>query len=121
MLGMARKKKSIKSQVVKDMKELGVYRVEYRNDINIYVDMIHQWEVLSERFAESGYLVEEEYTNKAGATNMRKTPTLATLEKLRVDIAQYSDRLCLNPKSLERVTVEKNTTSKLASVLNSFE
>jgi len=103
------------------MKKLGVYREEYRNDINIYCDMMHQWEVLSERFADSGYLVEEEYTNKAGATNMRKTPTLATLEKLRVDIAQYSDRLCLNPKSLERVTTESATTSRLASVLSKLE
>jgi|SRR5699024_242155 len=118
---MARKKQSIKSQVVKDMKSLGVYREEYRNDINIYVDMMHQWEVLSERFEEEGYQVEEEYTNKAGATNMRKTPTLATLEKLRVDIAQYSDRLCLNPKSLERVTTEKANKSSLASVLKSLE
>lgn len=121
MQGLARKKASIKTQVIKDMKSLGIYKNEYRNDIDIYSDMIHQWEILSERFAESGYLVEEEYTNKAGATNMRKTPTLATLEKLRVDIAQYSDRLCLNPKSLERVTTEKVSQSKLMSVLSGIE
>lgn len=100
------------------MKALGIYKPEYRNDIMVYVDMMHQYEVLTERFEDEGYMVEEEYTNKAGATNMRKTPTLATIEKLRVDLAQYSDRLCLNPKSLERVTTEKATTSKLASVLN---
>lgn len=107
--------------MIRDMKALGVYKKEYRNDIMIYVDMLHQYEVLTEKFEEEGYAVEEAYTNKAGATNMRKTPILSTIEKLRVDIAQYSDRLCLNPKSLERVTVDTQKKSTLASVLSNLE
>jgi len=118
---MARKKESIKNQVVSDMKKLGTYKVEYRDIINTYVNMIHEYEVLSEKHEESGFKLEEEYTNKAGATNMRKTNILGRIEKLELSMAQYSDRLCLNPKALENVTADKETKSKLASVLSKIE
>jgi phage terminase small subunit len=118
---MARQKNTIKKQVIDNMKELGVYKKEYRTTIDIFVDMVHQYEIFSEQFAEQGYRVEEEYTNKAGATNMRKTPIYSAIEKLRMDISTYSNLLCLNPKSLEKVTTESNNTSKLASVLSKLE
>lgn len=118
---MARKKDTIKKEVIKNMKELGTYKKEYRTTIDIFVDMVHQYEVFTEEFEEQGYKVEEEYTNKAGATNMRKTPIYSALEKLRMDISTYSNLLCLNPKSLENITAEKNNKSKLADVLNKLE
>lgn len=118
---MARKKKTIENQVVKEMKTLGVYKPEYRKMIKIFAGMVHQYEVFEEKFEKSGYKIEEAYTNKAGATNMRKVPLYTAMESLRKDIAAYSDRLCLNPKSLEAVTVEAQSTSKLASVLSKLE
>lgn len=118
---MARKKDTIKKEVIKNMKELGTYKKEYRTTIDIFVDMVHQYEVFTEEFEEQGYKVEEEYTNKAGATNMRKTPIYSALEKLRMDISTYSNLLCLNPKALENITAEKNNKSKLADVLNKLE
>lgn len=114
---IARKKKTIESEVIKRMKELGVYKVEYRNTINIYVDMLHQYESLNKEFEDSGYQVEEPYTNKAGATNMRKTPTLAALEKLRMDLATYSNLLCLNPREHIKSKTDQTGKSSLASVL----
>ncbi len=62
--------------------------------------MLHQYHLFEIQFEESGYQVEEEYTNKAGATNMRKVPLYTAMESLRKDIVSYSDRLCLNPKTL---------------------
>lgn len=118
---MARKKDTIKKQVIENMKELGVYKKDYRTTIDIFVDMVHQYELFSEQFEESGYQVQEEYTNKAGATNMRKTPIYSALEKLRMDISTYSNLLCLNPKAIESVTAESQNTSKLASVLRKLE
>ncbi len=103
------------------MKELGIYRKEYRTTIDIFVDMVHQYEVFTEEFEKQGYKVQEEYTNKAGATNMRKTPIYSAMEKLRMDISTYSNLLCLNPKSLENVTAEKQNKSKLAEALNKLE
>ncbi len=115
---MARQKNTIKRQVINHMKELGVYKKEYKTTIDIFVSMLHQYEYFEEKFEKSNYQVEEEYTNKAGATNMRKTPLLSAMEKLRMDIATYSNMLCLNPKSLEKVTAESGGGSKLASVLS---
>lgn len=118
---MARAKKAIERDIVKAMKDLGTYKKEYKTMINIFVGMLHQYESFQEQFEESGCEVEEEYTNKAGATNMRKTPLFSAMEKLRMDIATYSDKLCLNPKSIETVTTAGATRSKLASVLSSLE
>ena len=52
---------------------------------------------------------------------MRKTPLLSCMEKLRMDIATYSNILCLNPKSLENVTAEKANKSKLANMLSEMK
>src|SRR5690625_252808 len=103
------------------MKELDIYKKEYKTTIDVFVDMVHQYEVFTEVFEKQGYKVEEAYTNKAGATNMRKTPIYGALEKLRMDISTYSNLLCLNPKALESVTAENQSKSKLADVLSKIE
>ncbi len=88
-----------KRRVIKQMKELGVYNAAYLDLITIYAGLLEQYFMLTEQYAESGYKVTEEYTNKAGATNQRKVPILNAIESLRKDIASYSDRLQLNPKA----------------------
>lgn len=102
------------------MKSLGIYKVEHKNIIDIFVGMLHQYEIYEKQFEESGYKVTESHTNKAGATNDRKTPLLSAMEKLRMDIATYSSLLKLNPKSLD-VEIETKNTSKLASVLDKLD
>ena len=54
------------------MKVLGTYKSQYLELINIFSGMTHQYEVFEEEFVENGGKIEEEYTNKSGATNMRK-------------------------------------------------
>lgn len=117
---MARKKKTIENEVIKRMKDLGVYKDEYRNTINIFVDMLHQYEILQEQFEASNYKVEEPYTNKSKATNMRKTPLLSALEKLRMDLATYSTLLCLNPRGFSKSKQEKPGRPGLAEILSSM-
>jgi len=95
-------KKTIRSKVVANMKHLGVYSDDYEDAIDIYVGMLHQYRALENQFEESGYKLTEEYTNKAGATNDRKTPVYSAMEALRKDIAKYSDMLGLNPKAFEK-------------------
>lgn len=93
-------KKQLKSAVIREMKSLGTYKKEYNNLIDIYAGLLHQYQVFELQFEESGYQITDEYTNKAGATNQRKVPIVTAMESLRKDIVSYSDRLCLNPKSL---------------------
>ena len=108
-----------KKKVVAQMRALGNYKEEYDDAINVYVDMIMQYEKFSADFAKSGYQVTEEYTNKAGATNQRKVPILNAIETLRKDIVTYSDRLRLNPKSDSvELDPESNPGNSLAQFLN---
>ncbi|MGO4887077.1 P27 family phage terminase small subunit [Anaerobacillus sp. MEB173] len=118
---MTKTKRAIENEVKRKMKELGTYKKEYDQIIKIYSGMLYQYQIFEEQFEESGFKITESYTNKAGATNERKVPLLTAMESLRKDIASYSDRLCLNPKSLETVTTEKANGSKLASVLSNLK
>lgn len=99
-------RKPVLDSVINDMKELGVYSPAYADAINIYVDLLLQYKVLTAQWEASGYAVTEEYTNKAGAVNDRKVPIVTVIEKLRSDIGNYSDRLMINPKSLTKGTVK---------------
>lgn len=94
-------KKQLKNQTVKHMQHLGVYKEEYDQTIDVYAGMLAQYQAFEKTFEESGYQITEEYTNKAGATNDRKTPVYSAMETLRKDIATYSNILCINPKTFQ--------------------
>ena len=99
------------------MKKLGIHKPEYNRIIDIYAELVEQYGILTEKFVEGNYKIEE-HTMQGGT---KKAPIVATLETLRKDILAYSDRLCLNPKSLETVTAETGKKSKLAEAINSLK
>lgn len=111
-------KKQFRSAVIREMKSLGIYKKEYNNLVDIYSGMLHQYLLFEQQFEESNYLITEEHTNKAGATNQRKVPLLTAMESLRKDIVSYSDRLCLNPKSLFIETPSKE--KQAGSILDQY-
>lgn len=108
---------SIKEKVIRDMEGLGTYKPEYDAIITIYSDLLAQYNQANQEFIESGY----QYETSTAAGGTKKSAIVATLENLRKDIIAYSDRLCLNPKSVETVTTESKGKSKLASVLSGLE
>lgn len=112
-------KKYYKDAVIRKMKELGIYKKEYSNLIDIYAGMLHQYRFFEAKFEENGYEITEEYTNKAGAINQRKVPLLTAMESLRKDIATYSDKLCLNPKTF-KLSDNGDDGNKVPSVLDQF-
>lgn len=97
---MVKTKKQLKSIVVKNMKTMGTYKKEFDQIIDIYAGMLYQYLFFEDELEGMGYRITEDYTNKAGATNQRKVPLLTAMESLRKDIISYSDRLTLNPKSI---------------------
>lgn len=113
-------KTAYKKAVIKNLKDLGIYKDEYEDMVDIYSGMIFQYATFEKAFEESGFKVEEEYTNKAGATNMRKVPLYTAMESLRKDIATYSDKLGLNPKSLESISQEKLKSTGLDEILSNL-
>ncbi|MCJ1989407.1 P27 family phage terminase small subunit [Lactococcus carnosus] len=86
---------TIKRRTISYMKELGTYKKQYNQLIEVYSDLLYQYYILTKQFEETGYEVVIE-TEKSGG---KKSPILATLENLRKDIGTYSDRLLLNAKS----------------------
>lgn len=110
-------KETIKRTTIADMKKLGIYKPQYNRLIDIYAELVEQYGILTKDFKASGYECEVE-TMQGGS---KKAPIVATLEALRKDILAYSDRLCLNPKSLETVTAETGNKSKLAQVLSELK
>lgn len=99
------------------MKLLGVYKPQYNRIIDIYAELMEQYLFLSDKHKESNYEYEVD-TLQGGS---KKAPIVATLETLRKDILAYSDRLCLNPKSLETVTTDTGSKSKLAKALSDLK
>lgn len=116
---MARKattKETIARNTKNDMKNLGIYKPEYDPLINVYADMMSQYLKANDEFIEGGY----QYEVETAAGNPKKSAIVATLENLRKDILAYSDRLQLNPKSLNvEPPKEKESGSPLDRFLQS--
>ena len=111
--------KKIARKTVDDMTTLGTYRVQFTPAIRMYAAMRYQYEVLSQEFLDGGSKVTEEYTNKAGATNERKTALYAAIEQLRRDIAAQEDRLGLSPCGMKRINEAEMKSRKKMSKLTS--
>lgn len=107
-------KDTIKKRTIDDMKSLGVYKKEYRDLINIYVDVYHDYLLARNEFEENG----RSYETETAAGNPKKSAIVDAIEKLRKDLLAYSDRLGLSPKGSESLTAESNKKSTLASVVN---
>jgi len=118
---VAKTKRAVENEVKRKMKDLGTYKKEYDQIIKIYAGMLWQYQIFEGQFEESGYKITEEYTNKAGATNERKVPLYTAMESLRKDIASYSDKLRLNPKSNSPNGGDGKKKSKLTKVLSGME
>lgn len=117
MAAKTAKKGTIKNATIADMKKLGIYKPQYNRMIDIYSELVEQYGIIMQKFADSDYKFQE--TTADGG--YKKAPIVATLEALRKDILAYSDRLCLNPRSLESVTPETKPISKLAEALRDLQ
>jgi phage terminase small subunit len=119
MAGKAICKESIRKNTIADMKKLGTYKAEYESVIDIYCEMREQYERLTKEFKDSDYKYKE-FTSEGGT---KKSPIVSTLESLRKDILQYSDRLCLNPKAMARdiPSTGQKKQSKLGAALSAIE
>lgn len=96
--------RKIVNRTTKDMKELHIYKPQFKTTIRRYAELIHLYNIQLQQFYETGCAIVEDYTNKAGATNERKTPLFMSLEKLRADILSLENVLGLNPSSYHKLT-----------------
>ena len=87
--------------------------------------MRYQYDNLMEEFYKNGCQITEEYTNKSGATNIRKTALYLSIESLRKDIVNHENILGLTPAGLKKINDEmkqgKKGQTKLEIALMSLE
>jgi len=99
------------------MVSLGTYRIEFDVIIHRYAEMRMQFDVLNNKWYQDGCQVTEKYTNKAGATNERKTALYLAIEKLRDELTDMENIFGLTPKGLKAIK-RKGLEQKKQSALD---
>lgn len=107
-------KETIKRRTIAYMKELGTYKKQYNQVIEVYADLLYQYYIFTKEFEENGFQIVAETEKSSG----KKSPIFASLEILRKDIGTYSDRLMLNAKSLGDVSKPKEEVSPFAKFMS---
>lgn len=103
------------------MIEVNTYKKEFDPTIIRYAEMRLQYDVLNDEWFENGCQITEDYTNKAGATNKRKTALYISLETLRKELLELENVLGLTPKGLKQIQsngLKAKTVSALDKVLS---
>lgn len=118
------KAQTIKTKITKTrnktteyMKNLGIYKPEFENSVSRYAELRIQYDILTDRWYDEGCAITEEYTNKAGAKNMRKTALYLSIEAMRKELNELENILGLTPKGLKQIRT-KGFEEKKASALD---
>ena len=116
-----KKRKKVFNETKKNMVSIGTYRKEFDVIIRRYVEMRLQFDMLNDLWYQEGCLVTEKYTNKAGATNERKTALYLAIEKLRDELADMENIFGLTPRGLKAIKkkgLEQEKKSALDKMLS---
>ena len=79
------------------------YRSEFEAPIKRYAELRLQFDILNEQWYEEGCRITEEYTNKSGATNQRKTALYLSIETMRKELIDMENIFGLTPKGLKMI------------------
>lgn len=112
-----RRQNIVFKKTVKNMTTLDVYRPEFDIVIRRYSEMRVLFDSLNEEWVNGGCVVTEEYTNKSGATNERKTALYSSIEKLRSELTELENTLGMTPKGLKSIK-KKGLENKKKSALD---
>lgn len=115
---------TIYNQTVSDMKTLGIYKTEFIPIISRYAELRVQYLIIMDKWYSTGCVITEEYTNKAGATNVRKTALYQAVENLRKELTETESILGLTPSGLKKINDKSMAIPKksiLSEALKSIE
>lgn len=102
-----------RDQTITAMQTLGTYRKEFDPIIEIYADLMDQYQEAMSGFIEGG----RQYETETAAGGTKKSGIVGAMENIRKDILTYSDRLGLTPKALEAMKVDGPKTSALVDAM----
>lgn len=107
----------LKNQTVKNMEAIGTYRQEFDATIQRYAELRIQYELLTGKWYDEGCEITEEYTNKSGAKNRRKTALYLSIETMRKELVDLENIFGLTPKGLKGIRT-KGLEEKRQSALD---
>ena len=110
--------RKILKKTVEKMQAVGTYRPQFDSAIRTYSEMKYELDILTQQFYENGCKTEEDYTNKSGATNIRKTALYLSLEEKRENVNKRENELGLTPAGLKKINDEMKQGKKKASKLS---
>lgn len=93
----------IYNQTVENMRVLGTFKPEFDAPVRRYAELRIQYDILSDKWYENGCEITEDYTNKSGATNQRKTSLYMSMETLRKELIEMENLFGLTPKGLKGI------------------
>ena len=105
------------NKTVENMREIGTFRPEFESPVRRYAELAIQYEILNDKWYENGCEITEEYTNKFGATNQRKTALYLALENLRKELMDMENIFGLTPRGLRQIKT-KGLEQKKSSALD---
>lgn len=109
--------KQNREKTVENMKKLNTYKPEYDPIIEFYSELCSQYQQLTSEWKKAKY----SYSDTTAAGGGKKSALVSTIESLRKDILAYSDRLCLNPKSMMEDKAKKPKKKSRLDAVTGFE
>lgn len=113
-----------KEKIVLSCKDAGTYRNCFEDVIDTLSDILETRDKAMQQYKNAGSEPIIEYTNKGGATNLVRSPYLATVDELNKTALTYWRDLGLTPKGLKAIdesAVKAKKTSGLQEVLKMIE
>ena len=104
--------KTWKSRIRKATKEAGTYRPFFEYTIQTLAEIMERRDISLEQFQMSGGKPVVAHTNKAGATNLERNPTLLVAADCEKTALQYWRDLGLTPAGLKRIDEESMKEKK---------
>lgn len=93
----------VKRQIVERMKALGTYKVQYVAAIDRTAELYLELARLAKEYEKAGFATIVEYTNKAGATNLVKSPIRCAIEDVYHLLLAYERELGLTPAAMKKL------------------
>ncbi|MBD8925208.1 MAG: hypothetical protein EGR89_04245 [[Eubacterium] rectale] len=118
------KKRTWKEKIRKSCKDATTYQPYFENVIDTLAGILESRDDAEEKYIENGSKPVIEYTNKSGATNLIKNPSLAVVDDLNKTALLYWKELGLTPSAYKKVTgtsLSNDSSGGLAAALASLE
>lgn len=104
-------RKSWKRRIKKYCKDAGTYKPFFEGPIDTLAELMEHRDQALAKFEEDGCQVVMEYTNKAGATNLVKNPSLQMVLECSAQALNYWRDLGLTSKSWQTMMKEEQLSS----------